>query len=82
MKYGSERGTYTFCSVQCWPVKHRLGPGDRNVQLGLTHSNLMLAAARLVSAPTVKSTDFMLDLTKCQQTRKDKRKGSQMGRNH
>jgi hypothetical protein len=52
--------------VHFWPVKHGLSSGK--VHLGLTHSKLMLAAARLVSAPTVKRIDRMLNLTEYQQS--------------
>ncbi len=51
----ARRECYVLLSVQCCPVKHRLGSREANSQVGLTHSKTMFADARLANAGTVKS---------------------------
>jgi len=54
-----------FFSVQCCPVKQRFESGDRKVQLGLTHSKSILAAARPAKSAALKREGFIVDLIMC-----------------
>ena len=60
-----QRLTYVFFSVQCCPVKQRFESGDRKVQLGLTHSKSILAAARPAKSAAFKREGLIVDLIMC-----------------